>query len=394
MNILIVDDAADIRAFLKGILSGKSWTLYEASDGCSARNLIEQHDIDIVLTDWMMPGMNGIDLIQWIRGRHSDRYVYTILLTSRDHESDLIEGLSAGADDFLNKPVNATVLHARLDVAERIQRIQQDLLNQQQTLMKSKNFLETAYQSVKNDLADAARLQRSSLPQSGTTMNALRTAWRYRPATGISGDHFDVYAIEENTLFFYLLDVSGHGVTAALRSAAISQLLRPASNFIHLTRSTGPAAVLERLNHYLAQGNTDVDYMATIVLGFIDVKNRTLKIAHAGHPPALLATHDGVKEMSGHIGLPLSIDANASYEDNFYAMPVGSTLILHSDGVTDCENDTGKHFGSMALKKTIENHLHSSADALVDRIESSIDSWRGESAITDDQTLLVIQSAN
>lgn len=395
MNILVVDDAAEIRAYLKGVLSARPHVIFEASDGSSACELIERNRIDIVLTDWMMPGMNGIELIEWIRSRDFGRYVYTILVTSRGRETDLIEGLSSGADDFLTKPVNANILHARLTVAERIWRIQQDLLTQQQMLVKSRDFLKTAYQSVQDDLADAARVQRSFLPRSGTTMEILTTAWRYRPAAGISGDHFDIRAIDNDTLFFYLLDVSGHGVTAALRAALISQLLSPLSNQMEITRATGPAAVLKRLNQYLVKENGDVDYLATMVMGIMDMRNKNLKLGYAGHPPALLVT-DGraPEEISGNIGLPLAIDGNASYRDNIITMPAESTLVLHSDGLTECENDKGEQFGNTALKRSIEQHACGSADNIADGIESSVDSWRGNCPISDDQTMLIIQHAS
>ena len=395
MNILVVDDAADIRAYLKAVLAGMTSMVYEASDGQQACKLIENHDIDIVLTDWMMPGMNGLDLVQWIRRQKSERYLYTILLTSRDRESDLIEGLSSGADDFLNKPVNANVLHARLKVAERIQRIQQDLLTQQRMLMESRDFLNSAYQTVQDDLAHAAYVQRSSLPQTGSTMDILSTAWRYRPAMGISGDHFDIFSIDEDVLFFYLLDVSGHGITAALRSAAISQMLRPVSGFVQDVADAGPAVILERLNQHLVRNNVEIDYLATMVMGLMDMRSKTLRIANAGHPAALLTTQEkGPVEISEFIGLPLSIEANASYRDNIVQLDSGSTLVLHSDGLTDCENMKGEHFGSSALKNCIRENAHFSADDLADGIESSIDSWRGELPITDDQSLLVIQYDN
>lgn len=392
MNILVVDDAAEIRAYLKGVLSNMSCTLYEACNGDAACELIEENKIDIVLTDWMMPGMNGIELIHWIRQRNSENYIYTILLTSRDRESDLVHGLSSGADDFMNKPVNANVLHARLKVAERIHTIQQNLLTQQHLLQESRDLLNNAFSSVKDDLEHAARVQRSLLPQSGKMMDVLSTAWRYRPAMGISGDHFDIYAIDNNKLVFYLLDVSGHGVTAALRSAAISQMLRPVSGFLHDISDAGPARILERLNQHLVRDNIDIDYLATIVLGVLDTENGVLKIANAGHPAALLVGADGyLDEISEYAGLPLSIDSNASYSDNTVNLQPGSTLVLHSDGLTDCENERGERFGFAALKDCVANNALNKVDKLVTAIETSIDNWRGKTSITDDQSILVIR---
>ena len=117
-----------------------------------------------------------------------------------------------------------------------------------------------------------------------------------------------------------------------------------------------------------------------------------LKIANAGHPAALLVGADGyLDEISEYAGLPLSIDSNASYSDNTVNLQPGSTLVLHSDGLTDCENERGERFGFAALKDCVANNALNKVDKLVTAIETSIDNWRGKTSITDDQSILVIR---
>ena len=251
MRILIVDDAPDIRAWLSALLENIGWKVEQAADGVEACEILESTGIRIVITDWMMPGMDGLSLIEWIRKRQVQDYVYTILMTARDQEDDCVEGLSVGADDYLTKPASPSVLYARLSVAMRILSIQQDLLAQQEQLRESRDLVTRAYALVQEDLKGASAAQRSLLPASGQLSNAVETAWFYQPAMGVSGDYLDIFTIGEGKLVFYLLDVSGHGITAALRSAAISQLMRPISGLMDGMDTKGPAHVMERLNRHL-----------------------------------------------------------------------------------------------------------------------------------------------
>ena len=195
MEILIVEDAADIRAYLRAMLVPLGWQVYEAADGNEACDILRQQAIKVVLTDWMMPGMDGIELIRWIRNHQSGHYIYTILLTSRDQENDIVTGLTTGADDFMTKPVRKKTLVARLHVAQRIQLIQQNLILERQQLRQSRDLIASAHQTIQSDLEQAADIQRALLPSSLDHTDNISVSWRYRPAQGISGDHLDLSLI-------------------------------------------------------------------------------------------------------------------------------------------------------------------------------------------------------
>ena len=133
MKILIVDDAADIRAWLKMLLEKAGWEVEQACTGAAATRILESSDIRIVITDWVMPGMDGIQLIDWIRARHASDYIYTILMTSLDQEADCVKGLSCGADDFLTKPADFDLLQKIVERAlekRRLERVNVALTEQ------------------------------------------------------------------------------------------------------------------------------------------------------------------------------------------------------------------------------------------------------------------------
>jgi sigma-B regulation protein RsbU (phosphoserine phosphatase) len=391
MKILIVDDAADIRAWLKILLEKAGWEVEQASSGASACRILETSEIRIVITDWIMPGMDGIRLIDWIRTRQAKDYIYTILMTSLDQEEDCVKGLSCGADDFLTKPASPSVLYARLSVAMRILSIQQDLLAQQEQLRESRDLVTRAYALVQEDLKGASAAQRSLLPVSGQLSKAVETAWFYQPAMGVSGDCLDIFTVGEGKLVFYLLDVSGHGITAALRSAAISQLMRPISGLMDGIDTKGPAHVMERLNRHLCEGNPEMDYMATIVLGEFDAAKGILRLASAGHPPPLVLAGDRHARSIDGGGIPLGIDAEAKYSDVDTVLKPGEMVLLYSDGLLECENRQGQQLGLNALIRNVEMDANLAPAEMLASLETCLGNWRAGSDLADDVSALALK---
>jgi len=120
MRVLIVDDDLTSRTILDEFLTSFGYDVATAADGAEAFELVQQSDYRVVISDWEMPELDGLELCRLIRERQLASYVYFILLTSRTSSEDLVEGLDAGADDFISKPFDPDELRVRLRTAERI----------------------------------------------------------------------------------------------------------------------------------------------------------------------------------------------------------------------------------------------------------------------------------
>ncbi len=120
MNILIVDDDSTYRRLLATILKAKHHEVAEAADGLAAWDLLQHDQYPFVISDWMMPGLNGLELVQHIRAANFSNYTYIILLTARNTRADIVGGLESGADDYLTKPFDLDELRARVAIGERI----------------------------------------------------------------------------------------------------------------------------------------------------------------------------------------------------------------------------------------------------------------------------------
>ena len=134
MRILIVEDSAVQANFLQGLLKSMGHQVRIARHGDEAWKILQEDPISLVLSDWVMPGLDGPGLCRLIRERQGGSYTYVILLTIRGCREDRMEGLRAGADDFLVKPVDAEELAARLEIARRILDIQARLERQNKQL--------------------------------------------------------------------------------------------------------------------------------------------------------------------------------------------------------------------------------------------------------------------
>ncbi len=134
MKVLVADDDPGSLLVARAAVERSGHDCLTAADGDEAWALYLQHQPDVVVTDWMMPGMDGLALCRAIRARGADLYTYIVLLTSQGSRDDVLAGLEAGADDYVTKPLDPFVLHARLLVALRITTLHADLAHYRKVL--------------------------------------------------------------------------------------------------------------------------------------------------------------------------------------------------------------------------------------------------------------------
>ena len=141
MKVLVADDDPVSRRLLQNYLQKWGYEVTVAVNGAEAWQFFEQNVFPVVISDWMMPELDGPDLIRRIRSRSNANYVYTILLTARSQKEDLVEGMEAGADDFVSKPFDRDELHVRLRAGERIIKLEQALKDQNRALLEAQAAL-------------------------------------------------------------------------------------------------------------------------------------------------------------------------------------------------------------------------------------------------------------
>lgn len=228
--VLLVDDSRAQRRTLAVQLIRAGYHVVEASNSDEAMAICVERRPDIVISDWMMPGQSGLDFCRDFRSMQSDRYGYFILLTSRNDKKDIAAGLRAGADEFLTKPVSGAELLARLSASERILRMEQSLRKTNAQLSETLTQLRETQAAIERDLREARNLQQSLVRDRHGRFGEFDLSLLMRPAGHIGGDLVGFFPINARRVGLFALDVSGHGVAAALLSARLAALLSGATD--------------------------------------------------------------------------------------------------------------------------------------------------------------------
>ena len=158
--MLAVDDSQLFRTRLGELLTGMGHECVTACDGLEARDVLLEQTFDVVISDWIMPGMDGLELCRFARGQDRTPYTYFMLLTSMDRQSDRITGLKAGADDYLSKPIDPEELQLRLQAAERVLAVHHRLAQQNAELQRlNETISQTARLDALTGLGNRLRLR-------------------------------------------------------------------------------------------------------------------------------------------------------------------------------------------------------------------------------------------
>jgi sigma-B regulation protein RsbU (phosphoserine phosphatase) len=393
MRLLIVDDARDTLLLISTILESLGYEVVQSNNGLEAWEIIQNESIQLVISDWLMPGIDGPELCRRIRATDFGHYVYFILLTSLEDKASLIKGLDAGADDFMVKPPDRDELQVRIRAGERILELERQLEERNSKLSK-------AYQTIEKDMRSAAAMQKALLPQP-KTLQEVNLDWLFLPSHFVAGDMFDYFLLDQDHLAFYQLDVAGHGASAALLSFTLNKVMSEVNvensllkRYIEQPpyyRIVPPELVIRALNRRFDAENNAMLYF-TMIYGVVDLNSRRLTFTQAGHPsPLLIRRADSQVETVGSGGFPVGMLPNASYDIDSVELQPGDRLYIYSDGITECENSKGEPFSVERLSDFLVNTADRPLATVTRILGHTLRNWKGDEQYQDDITLLALE---
>lgn len=381
--LLIVDDNEDNRYTLTRRLYREGYAnLTTAATGREALQELDAKTFDLVLLDIMMPEMNGYEVLEHIKANPAWREIPIIMISALSEFDSVIRCIELGAEDYLTKPFNATLLKARIGASLEKKRLRDEVRRSLQRL---------------EDELDAARtLQLGMLPrqfppcspEQPVTVHALM-----QPAREVGGDLYDCFYADDHTFCFLVGDVSGKGAAAALFMARARSLVRIAADLWREWRDEAirAATLVEVVNRELCRNNDDRMFV-TLFLGLLNTDTGVLTFVNSGHPaPYLLGSDNRTVQIETKPEMPLGIRRNAQFAGGLFKINPGDALFVCTDGVIEANNDNGDLFSTERLARQLQAAHDAEPLELVTAVKDAVDRFAGNAPQADDFTALALR---
>jgi sigma-B regulation protein RsbU (phosphoserine phosphatase) len=381
--LLVVDDNEDNRYTLTRRLSREGYkNLTTAINGREALSKLKAQAFDLVLLDIMMPDMNGYEVLEQVKATPVLRDIPIIMISSLDEIESVIRCIELGAEDYLSKPFNPTLLRARVGASLEKKRLQDEVRSNMERLAR--------------ELDSARALQLAMLPRqfppcSPTHPIAVHAVME--PAREVGGDLYDCFYAGERTFCFLVGDVSGKGASAAMFMARARSLVRITVNLWREWRTdqVDPAALLEAVNRELCQDNSDCMFV-TMFLGLIDTRSGLVSFVNAGHPPPYLVSTTGeTRKMDTKPAVPLGVRRQTRFQTQMLEIRPGDALFVCSDGVFEAADGKGDLFSTERLGQLLLEANAAEPREMVRLVKDAVDAFTGCAPRTDDVTALALR---
>ncbi|NOZ94327.1 MAG: response regulator [Acidobacteria bacterium] len=389
-RILVVDDNEMNRDMLSRRLARRGYEVDAAEDGARALERIGSEGYDLILLDIMMPGMDGYEVLARVRESHGPGDLPVIMATARTESEDVVRALKMGANDYVTKPFDFPVVLARVRT--------------QVSLKRSQDALARAHGRMKKDLEAAAAIQRTLLPAETPTLKGGRCAWRYIPCDELAGDTLNVIPLAGASTGLFVLDVSGHGVPAALLSVALSRLLSDPSTGSSLLwaggtesgqpRIAAPAEVAAELSRRFPYDEESHQYF-TMVYGVLDMDSRLFSFVSAGHTPVIHISRGAPPAFHGSTGPPIALlppmVAPARHTQTELALKPGDRLYLLSDGIPEASGSDEEELGMERVGEILGGAMNWSLDESIAVLLEEVWEWTAGAGPVDDVSILAVE---
>jgi sigma-B regulation protein RsbU (phosphoserine phosphatase) len=407
-RLLVVDDDPTNRETLFELLSQRGYAVTLAEDGEHALQLAGQDGFDLVLLDITMPGIDGFEVLRQLRHYQGRSELPVIMVTGLGERDHVVRALEEGANDYVTKPLDLPVVMARLRTQLSLKRaydhivaLEHNLELRNAQLECTNKDLKNAYEQIRGDLRSAANVQQALLPTALPEVPGVRFTWAFRPCADLAGDSLNVFQLDDEHVGFYVLDVSGHGVRAALLSVTLSRILTPLPDqpSLLLRRAAGgdrleptpPAVVAEKLNRRF-QLDLDTWQYFTLFYGVLNTRTYELRFISAGQPGPVLVPHDGEAQNLHQAVFAIGWVSNPNYEERRLQLRPGDRLHLYSDGIDEAMNARKELFGTERMMQVVADSRTLTLKESIAQVLQAAQTFAGR-PFEDDVSALAIEIA-
>jgi len=367
-RIVLIDDSANDLQVTKRFLERRGFDVSAATSGEEGLDLAHAITPAAFVVDYRMPVMDGLEVTRRIKADPVLQTIPVLMLTGADAAQTVVEGLEAGADDFVTKGSDTEILLARLRALLRMKRYQDQLrkLNQQ----------------ITRDLQIARRVQEALVPNGFFRGPRIEIRSAYIPSATLFGDFYD-YFLQDELMYLFVADVSGHGLPASILVALLKSYIHTESD-----SRTSLSSFMASLNDFLFSVSLPTQF-ATAQLFRIDNAGN-LVYSNAAHPPFLLLQQSNgktvVHEAPGHL---LGEMPSMLFEEHRLQVAPGDMLFVYTDGLTDRRNASGDFYSLDRIVALMDNARDADLTTVYDRIFEDVSTFAATDEFRDDIAFIV-----
>ncbi|MEK7726992.1 MAG: SpoIIE family protein phosphatase [candidate division KSB1 bacterium] len=375
-DILVVDDEQAIRHLLSEVLAKDGHRVENAPDGDAAIEVLQASDFDLVVSDLHMKDTDGISVLRATKSKNL--YTEVLILTGKGTVATAVEAMRLGAYEYLTKPID--LQEFRLKVRQALERRAMRLQIEAQ-----RRELQIHQDMIARDLKLAGQVQLSLVPPP-FQHERVEVAVRYKPMIGVGGDFSDLYFDGERQLYLTVVDVTGHGITAALLVNRMANEIRRL-----LREGLEPRILLHQFNNFICDSFAGTGMFLTMFICKLDLKNFTLTYAGSAHPAAVIwrerqAQFEKLDSQNPIVGFDQAEEER--FTQNVTQLAPSDKLLMYTDGIIEAENAAGKALGLRGMLGLVHNEAALSSEQAADRIMTGLSQWTNR-PLRDDVYLLV-----
>ncbi len=379
--LLVVDDNEDNRYTLTRRLKREGYTnIAVAENGRQALEMVKAQPFDLMLLDIMMPEVNGYEVLERMKADAQMRHVPVIMISAVDELDSVIRCIELGAEDYLPKPFNPTLLRARVGASLEKKRMRDDILRH--------------LRRMERDLETAREIQLSMVPTDfpvAENAQGLEVYATLQAAYEVGGDFYDFFWLSPDRLCVLVADVSDKGASAALHMARAKASIR----FLCGSEKSGylpnAAELVERIDCELSRDNPHAMFI-TLLLAVVNPHSGEIEWCNAGHnPPYVMSAEGAITVLGGECGIPVGIDPKFFRNAETGQIPKGGSLFLYTDGITEAMNSQKDMFGVERLDATLRACVTPEAQApreVIASVLGAVQAFAGDAKPSDDITML------
>jgi phosphoserine phosphatase RsbU/P len=371
-HILVVDDIEYNRDLLARRLVRRGYTVDLANDGAEALRRLRARAYDLLILDLMMPILDGYSVLNAVRTDAALRTIPVIVVSALNELESVVRCIELGAEDYLIKPINTVLLHAKVDACLERKRL--------------RDHERASLAAARFELELARRTQAEFLPAALPDLSGWDLAASFHPAREVAGDFYDVFALPDERIGLIIGDVCDKGAGAALFMALTRSLLRAYADQA-CANGLSPLSAMSLTNGYLTRHHRRSRIFVTTCFATLDPASGALHYVNAGHPALVLLRRSGANQLLEATGPALALNSASAFAEATATLDAGDALVAYTDGASEARDASGALLDETRVIAAM-GQPDTSAAALLARIVAAVEAHTGGAPLADDITML------